>query len=35
MKDKEMGHTWLIDIAVPEDGRVKDKQEKLESIKIW
>ena len=31
MKDNELDHTWLIDIAVPGDERVKDKkQEKLE-----
>ena len=31
VKYKELDHTWLIDFAVPEDGRVKDKeQEKVE-----
>ena len=44
MKDKELDHTWLIDIAVPGDGRVKDKEkEKVEKYqdlarelrKIW
>ena len=44
MKDKELDHTWLIDIAVPGRGRVKDKEkEKVEKYqdmarglrKIW
>ena len=44
MKDKELDHTWLIDIAVPGNGRVKDEEkEKVEKYqdlakelrKIW
>ena len=27
LKDKELDHPWLIDIAVLEDGRVKDKEQ--------
>ena len=31
VKDKELDHTWIIDIAVPGDGRVKEKErEKVE-----
>ena len=31
MKDKELDHTWIIDIAVPGDARVEDKEkEKVE-----
>ena len=31
MKNKELNLAWLIDVAVPEDGRVKDKElEKVE-----
>ena len=31
VKDKELDHTWVIDIAVPGDGRVEEKeQEKVE-----
>ena len=26
VKDKKLGHTWIIDIAVPEDARVEDKK---------
>ena len=25
VKDKMMGHTWLIDVAVPGDERIKEK----------
>ena len=35
MKDKELDHMWLIDIAVPGDGRIKDKkQEKVKNYQI-
>ena len=27
VKDKKLNHMWLIDIAVPGDGRVKDKEQ--------
>ena len=31
MKDKELDHTWIIDIAVPGDARIEEKErEKLE-----
>ena len=31
VKDKELNHTWIIDIAVPGDDRVEDKEkEKVE-----
>ena len=31
VKDKEMDNTWIIDIAVPGDARVEDKEkEKVE-----
>ena len=31
VKDKLLDHTWLIDVAVPEDARVKEKErEKVE-----
>ena len=31
VKDKELDHTWIIDIAVPGDARVEDKEkEKVE-----
>ena len=26
VKGKELDHTWMIDIAVPRDARVKDKE---------
>ena len=26
VKDKELDHTWIIDIAVPGDARVEDKE---------
>jgi len=25
VKDKEMNHTWIIDIAVPGDARIEEK----------
>ena len=28
VKNKELNHTWLIDIAGPGDGRVEDNEQK-------
>ena len=29
VKDKELDHTWIIDIAVPGDARVEDKEKEM------
>jgi len=29
VKDKEMNHTWIIDIAMPGDARIEEKEEKI------
>ena len=35
VKDKELDHTWIIDITMPGDARVKNKKKKrLRNIKI-
>ena len=35
VKDKELGHTCIVDIAVLGDARVENKEKKWRNIKIW